>query len=108
MIESHEIEAAQDSWGQAVVAVGAAGSWEDAHTLALKLAEEHYSIEDGSLLFCPTKAAEQQFRTELKDVVSYFVGGDAEHEEDKGFAREPWTSVRFENAGTLARGDVGV
>ena len=108
MIESDEIEAAQESWGKAVVAVGAAPSWKEAHELAVKLVADHYLVEGGTLLFCPTKAADEQFRGRLKDAVSYFVGRDPDHEEDKGFAREPWTSVRFENAGTMARGDVGI
>ena len=108
MIESDEIEAAQESWGKAVVAVGAAPSWKEAHELAVKLVADHYLVEGGTLLFCPTKAADEQFRVRLKDAVSYFVGRDPDHEEDKGFAREPWTSVRFENAGTMARGDVGI
>ena len=108
MIEAHEIEAAQESWGNAVVEVGAAPSWKEAHELAVKLVEDHYLFEGGTLLFCPTKAAGQQFRVRLKEAVSYFVGRDADHEEDKGFAREPWTSVRFENIGTMARGDVGI
>ena len=108
MIEAHEIEAAQESWGNAVVEVGAASSWKEAHELAVKLVEDHYLFEGGTLLFCPTKAAGQQFRVRLKEAVSYFVGRDADHEEDKGFAREPWTSVRFANAGTMARGDVGI
>ena len=108
MIESNEIEAAQESWGKAVVAVGAAPTWEEAHELAVKLVEDHYLFEGGTLLFCPTKAADVQFRARLKDAVSYFVGRDSDHGEDKGFALEPWTSVRFENAGTCARGDVGI
>ena len=41
MIESDEIEAAQESWGKAVVGVGAASSWEEAHGLAVKLVEDH-------------------------------------------------------------------
>ena len=108
MIEAHEIEAAQESWGKAVVEVGAAPSWEEAHELAVKLVEDHYLLECDTLLFCPTKAADQQFRVRLKEAVSCFVGRDADHEEDKGFAREPWTSVRFESAGAMVRGDVGI
>ncbi|MEE3052096.1 MAG: hypothetical protein VYB34_00035, partial [Planctomycetota bacterium] len=90
MIESNEIEAAQESWGEAVVAVGAAPTWKEAHELAVKLVEDHYLFEGGTLLFCPTKAADVQFRARLKDAVSYFVGRDSDHGEDKGFALEPW------------------
>ena len=108
MIESAEIEKAQESWGRAVVGVGAAASWEESHALAVQLVQEHYLTEGGTLLFCPTKAAAVQFRSSVKDAVSYFVGRDPDHAEDKGFALEPWTSVRFENAGIVARGDVGI
>ncbi|MEC9351745.1 MAG: hypothetical protein VYD81_00380 [Planctomycetota bacterium] len=108
MIESAEIEKAQESWGRAVVGVGAAPSWEESHALAVQLVQEHYLTEGGTLLFCPTKAAAVQFRSSVKDAVSYFVGRDPDHVEDKGFALEPWTSVRFENAGIVARGDVGI
>ena len=108
MIESAEIEKAQESWGRAVVGVGAAASWEESHALAVQLVQEHYLTEGGTLLFCPTKAAAVQFRSSVKDAVSYFVGRDPDHAEDKGFALEPWTSVRFENAGLVAHGDVGI
>lgn len=108
MIESAEIEKAQESWGRAVVGVGAAASWEESHALAVQLVQEHYLTEGGTLLFCPTKAAAVQFRSSVKDAVSYFVGRDPDQPEDKGFALEPWTSVRFENAGIVARGDVGI
>ncbi|MEC7922190.1 MAG: hypothetical protein VX496_02205 [Planctomycetota bacterium] len=108
MIESAEIEKAQESWGRAVVGVGAAPSWEESHALAVQLVQEHYLTEGGTLLFCPTKAADVQFRSSVKDAVSYFVGRDPDHAEDKGFALEPWASVRFENAGIVARGDVGI
>jgi len=33
--------------------------------------------------------------------LSYFIGGNAEYPEDKGFALQPWTKVRFENATLL-------
>lgn len=108
MIETHEIKAAQEAWGKAVVAVGAAPTWEEARSLAVKLAEELYAIDGGELLFCPTKASVNQFRASLKDVLSYFVGRDPDHEEDAGFALEPWSSVRFENAGIIEREDVGI
>jgi hypothetical protein len=108
MIGVHEIEAAQASWGRAVVNVGATASWDKASALATELVENHYQLEDGTLLFCPTKASEKPFRTTLKEVVSYFVGGDRDHGEDSGFALEPWSSIRFENHGVVSREDVGI
>ncbi len=107
MVSLEQIEEIQAAWGHAVVQVGAASSWAQAHNLAAELVREHYLL-DGSLLFCPTKAAEQPFRASLEAAVSYFVGGDAAFEEDKGFALEPWASVRFDNEGIVCRGDVAM
>ena len=45
MIESDEIEKAQESWGKAVVGVGAAPSWEESHALAVQLVQEHYLLD---------------------------------------------------------------
>ena len=108
MMEALEIEAAQASWGQGVVEVGACGTWEEAHAKATALVESHYQVQDGHLLFCPTKASVQEFRRTLQGAVSYFVGGNPHYEEDKGFALEPWSSVRFSNAGIVCRGEVGL
>lgn len=108
MIDTREIESAQEAWGKAVVEIGIAASPHEARTLAARLAEDHYLIGEGNLLFSPTRASKKQFRTNLKGIVSYLVGGDPDYEEDGGFALEPWTAVRFENAGTIARADVGI
>ncbi len=108
MIEPHEVEAAQDSWGQGVVEVGACASWGEAHARATALVSSHYRVESESLLFCPTKAAEQQFRRTLEGAVSYFVGSDPRFDEDKGFALEPWSSVRFSNTGIVCQGDLAM
>ncbi len=100
------VNAAQSAWGRGIVEIGAAENWEDAHRLATAFVQKHYCLEGGNLLFAPTKAAESQFRASLKDAVSYFVGRDADHQEDQGFALQPWTSVRFENTGIVPKGEV--
>ncbi len=106
MITAQDIEEAQASWGSAVVAVGEAPSQDQAHARAVQLVNKHYLFEDDTLLFCPTKASEQQFRKSLEEAVSYFVGHGLT--EDSGFALEPWSSVRFDNAGIVCRGEVGI
>ena len=108
MVDTREIESAQEAWGKAVVEIGTAASPHEARALATRLAEDHYLIGEGNLLLCPTQASKRQFWTSLKGIVSYLVGGDPDHEEDGGFALEPWTAVRFENAGTIERADVGI
>ena len=107
-ITEQSIIDAQNSWGAAVVAVGAAPSWDEAHSLATQLVKSHYLLEERNLLFCPTKASVQQFRGTLKEAVSYFVGNDPDHEEDGGFALEPWSSVRFENQGIVIKDEMGI
>ena len=100
------VEAAQTAWGEGIVAIGAGQTWEDSYALATAFVKKHYQLDGGALLFCPTKAAESQFRSTLKDAVSYFVGRDSTHAEDQGFALQPWRSVRFENTGVVPKGDV--
>ena len=102
-ITTEEVRSAQADWGAGVVHIGAAPSWEEAHARATAFVQARYRC-DGSLLFCPTRAQENQFRRTVDDVVSYFVGRNSVHLEDEGFALAPWVSVRFENAGIVSRG----
>jgi hypothetical protein len=107
-IRAEDVEALQQSWGQALMTVGRSASWEEAHERAVALVEAHYLLEDGSLLFCPTKASHAQFRRTLEGAVSYFVGRDDRYPEDQGFALTLLQGVRFENTGIVIRGDSGI
>jgi hypothetical protein len=106
-VEVQEMIAAQESWGRGVVEIGTKTSWEEAYAHAVAHVKAHYVLDD-TLMFCPTKAAKEQFRNTLKSAVSYFVGLDNDFAEDGGFALQPWTSVRFENTGCVSHGDVGI
>jgi len=107
MMTKEDILRAQQSWGDALIGVGQASDWAQAHALATQLVKDHYTL-DGSLLFAPTRASEIQFRSTLEASVSYFVGKDDAFSEDHGFALEPWTAVRFENTGIQLHADVGI
>lgn len=107
MITPKEVHAAQASWGAALIHTGTAPDWEGAHARAIDLVEQHYRL-DGSLLFCPTRASHDQFRSHLEAVVSYMVGNNPNFPEDKGFALEGWTAVKFENCGIVIRGKTGL
>jgi hypothetical protein len=65
-----------------------------------------YGYDEGTVLFKPTKAAEEQFRLTEDEALSYFVGGIIE--EDTGFALQPWSAVRFENADIIIDTDSAV
>jgi len=106
MITKQDVNAAQTSWANAVVDVGGATSPAEAHARAVRLVETLYQVEDGSLLFSPTKAAVHPFRRTLEEAVSYFIGQGPFP--DAGFALEPWTSVRFDNVDIVCRGDVAI
>jgi len=107
MITRTDVEAAQAAWGTGIVHIGSADEWDIACERAEAFIRTHYVL-DGSLLFCPTKAAHQQFRPNLKSARSYFVGRDESYPEDGGFALEPWTHVRFENTGIVELGETAI
>ena len=62
---------------------------------------ELYAFDLGDVLFKPTKAEKKQFRLEADGAKSYFIGGNIKFDEDKGFALQPWQSVKFENASVV-------
>lgn len=96
-ITREEIIKAQNTWGNAIVAIGEASqNGGDVEGLAEETVDDLYAYDEGNVLFKPTLASEQQFRLTEEDALSYFVGGDIP--EDKGFALQPWSNVRFENA----------
>ena len=103
----NEIHEAQKSWGAGVVNIGQAKDWQQAHARATDFVTDKY-IMDGSLLFAPTKARDQQFRPNLEAAVSYFVGQNPNFPEDQGFALQPWTRVRFENTGVVLDGSLAL
>ena len=108
MITRDDIEKAQRSWGDALIEVGACSTWEEAHARATDLVKQHYHWGGQPVLFCPTRAADQQFRSTIESAVSYFVGRDSNHTEDHGFALQPWTAVRFENSNVVCFEEVAL
>jgi len=53
-----------------------------------------YAYGETDVLFKPTLAADDQFRENFDEALSYFVGGIIP--EDKGFAIKPWSKARFD------------
>ncbi len=100
-ITAAEVEAAQQAWGEGIVAIGATFTEEgDFRARAEEHISTHYAYgDDATILFKPTLAAEDQFRESFDEALSYFVG--TEGTEDGGFAIAPYTAVRWENNGTV-------
>ena len=109
-ITAAEVEAAQQAWGEGIVAIGNVYTEEgDYSARASEHIATHYAYgDDATILFKPTLAAEDQFRETTEEALSYFVG--TEGTEDGGFAIAPYTAVRWENNGTVISdsGDMAV
>ena len=106
-ITEAEVEEAQKIWAEGIVSIGNAylnkGDYEG---LAAEHVDTLYGYDEGEVLFKPTKAAEDQFRLTEEEALSYFVGGMVE--EDTGFALQPWSAVRFDNADIIIDSDSAV
>ena len=95
-ITKTDIQNAQKMWGDAVVSIGKAKD-QNVKEVAKKAIEAAYAFEIGPILFKPTLASAQPFRSDLEGTLSYFIDSDPKYAEDKGFALKPWTKVRFDN-----------
>ena len=100
-ITAEEVAAAQQAWGEGIVAIGQTFTGEgDYRARAQEHINTHYAYgDDATVLFKPTLAAQDQFRESFDEALSYFVG--TQGTEDSGFAIAPFTAVRWENNGTV-------
>lgn len=103
MITENQVIDAQNEWGAGVVKIGSLkDSRAECEAFASSFLDKLYAFEAGTVLFKPTKCELQQFRPTKPEALSYFIAGDNRAcQEDKGFAIQPWTKVRFENAGFI-------
>ena len=108
-ITRQQIESAQTAWGDGIVRIAAThSSGGDYTAVATEHVRSLYAYGLTPVLFKPTLAAEQQFRSTFEDALSYFVASNGACAEDKGFAIKGWTAVRFENVDILTEGKVGL
>ena len=108
-ITEQEVLDAQKSWGEGIVNIGEVYSEDgDYKNAAIQHINNFYNYDEGSVLFKPTLASEKQFRTDFEGALSYFIGDDENYSEDKGFAINPWSNVRWENIGTKINGNMAV
>ena len=102
MILLKDVESIQKKWGDNLVKLGKLKGDIDACKKESKLMiDSLYGFDNGEVLFKPTKAKDQQFRLTFEGAQSYFIGENQNFSEDKGFALQPWTNVRFENASVI-------
>ena len=102
MITLDNIENIQKEWGDSLVKLGSLKSNKEAcNSEAESLINRLYGYQNGTVLFKPTKAKDNQFRLTFEGAKSYFIGENSDFSEDKGFALQPWINVRFENASVI-------
>lgn len=99
MITKEQVLNAQNKWGEGVVKIGSLKETRpECEAFASEFLDQRYCFDIGQVLFKPTKCALEQFRPSKQEALSYFIAGeDRACNEDKGFAIQPWTKVRFEN-----------
>ncbi|MDZ7764650.1 MAG: hypothetical protein U5K00_09515 [Melioribacteraceae bacterium] len=99
MITKENVITAQIEWANGIIKIG---KLKDNYTECKREAEafvtRQYNYDHGRVLFKPTRASEKQFRLEKEGAISYFVGGNQKFPEDTGFALQPWTKIKFDNA----------
>ena len=103
METQEQVEKIQDTWGDGVVKIGALKhDRKECEKFASEFLDDLYAFDKGKVLFKPTKCEKEQFRPTKSEALSYFISGDDRAcDEDKGFAIQPWTKVRFENTGFI-------
>lgn len=101
MITKDQVLEVQQKWGNGVVKIGSLKeNRTECETFASAFLDQRYAFGMGTVLFKPTKCETEQFRSTKLEALSYFIAGDDRVcSEDKGFAIQPWTKVRFENTG---------
>ena len=103
MITKDQVTEAQEKWGNGVVKIGALKEKRtECEAFASSFLNDRYAFASSTVLFKPTKCEIEQFRPTKSEALSYFIAGeDRACNEDKGFAIQPWTKVRFENTGII-------
>ncbi|MEM0541340.1 hypothetical protein WFZ85_01815 [Flavobacterium sp. j3] len=101
IITYDEVNAAQQAWCDALVKIGKIKEeGGDYKAFANQVLSEAYNYDFGKVFFKPTLAyGDQTFRNDKKGALAYFVGGDPNYPNDKGFALTPWVKARYDNAG---------
>ncbi len=106
VITYDEVNAAQQAWCDALVKIGTIKEeGGDYKAFANEVLSSAYNYDNGKVFFKPTLAfGDQTFRNDKKGALAYFVGGDADYPNDKGFALTPWVKARYDNAGKANEG----
>lgn len=97
------VQATQQRWAKYILEIGAAYKKnENFNDLVTELLDEVYAFQYCDVLFKPTLAKIDQFRSKKEEFISYFLGKNNVCPEDTGFAIKDWKSIKFENFKIIA------
>lgn len=84
-------------WCDNVVLIGKIYSeGENFSEVAEKILSDFYDYDNGKVLFKPTLTfGEKTFRNTKEGALAYFIGGNKNFPDDKGFKLKPWVKVWF-------------
>ena len=112
-----DVLSAQTGWCEALIKISAdykSGGFSKAKATAENVIDQAYNYQFGPVAFKPTlTSAPQTFRPAFDGALSYFVGGNSEYPNDKGFALvsptgAPWSSFKVENKVVQLDGDSAI
>jgi hypothetical protein len=102
-ISEAEVKQAQTKWAKSIIEIGMANNPKQK---AIETIDNLYGFDVDKVLFKPTLASADQFRTDKKEALSYFVGGD--NPEDAGFALRGFTNIKFNNEAIITNCDMAM
>ena len=88
----------QRRWANIVIKIGQEYKKKNnVDNLTSELMQKIYAFDYCDVLFKPTLAKVDQFRSSKEEFLSYFLGQNNTCKEDSGFAIKNWKSIKFEN-----------
>jgi hypothetical protein len=100
-ITETQVLQAQQAWCKGLLSISEAygsGGFAKAKATANQVLDQAYAYQYGPVAFKPTlTVAPQTFRSTKAGALAYFVGGDPNFPNDKGFAIKPWKTCAVRN-----------
>ena len=88
----------QKRWANIVIEIGQEYKKKNnVDNLTSELMQKIYAFDYCDVLFKPTLAKVDQFRSSKEEFLSYFLGQNNTCKEDSGFAIKNWKSIEFNN-----------
>ena len=95
----------EENWKNNIIQIGKIETPDQRLTITKQFINELYAFDEMDVLFKPTKAIKEQFRSDKEGAISYFIGGSNLYKEDKGFALNAWEDIEFENKNWIIKND---